>query len=67
MNIKKIVYPDVGVFVFSVMLILAGGLYQSPNVLAQSNNNGIIDLNQPLYSEHSSLPVKRRIPLMVLK
>ena len=55
MNIKKVVFPDVAVFVFSAMVILAAGLYQSPNVLAQSNNNGIIDLNQPLYSEHFKL------------
>jgi hypothetical protein len=35
-----------------VLLIAAGGSYQSSNVLAQFNKNGIIDLNHPLYSEH---------------
>ena len=49
------------VFIFSVMalLLLAADpyQYQSSNVLAQSNNNndGIINLNQPLYSEHYKL------------
>jgi hypothetical protein len=45
-----------------VLLVSASGLYQSLNVLAQSdNNNSIINLNQPLYSEHFKLTSQKNI------
>jgi len=47
-----------GIIVLSaVVLLLAACPHQSSNVQAQSNstNNGIINLNQPLYSEHFKL------------
>ncbi|HJT49965.1 MAG TPA: hypothetical protein VJ729_17420 [Nitrososphaeraceae archaeon] len=52
-------------FVFSTMVLLlvtAGALYQSSNVLAQSDDNdGIINLNQPLYSEHFKLTSQKAV------
>ena len=53
------IFTVVTVFAFSVMVLLApGGLC---HVLAQSNNNGIIDLNQPLYSEHFKITSQKQV------
>jgi hypothetical protein len=40
------------------------GFYRQPDLLAQmNNNNGIIDLNQPLYSEHYKLISQKEVTI----
>jgi hypothetical protein len=42
--------------IISVVSLLLVGFYQPSNLLSQSNtNDGVIDLSQPLYSEHYKL------------
>jgi hypothetical protein len=60
------VYTSVTGLVFSTMVLLlvtACALCQSSsNVLAQSgDNNGIINVNQPLYSEHFKLTSQKTV------
>jgi len=53
-----------GITLLSAMvLLLAACPHQSSNVQAQSNstNNGIINLNQPLYNEHFKLTSQKNI------
>jgi hypothetical protein len=54
MNVKNVFHRTTmfAIIILSVASLFVACLYQSPNLLAQSDNTGIIDLSQPLYSEH---------------
>jgi hypothetical protein len=65
MNVEN-VFHDTAMFtiIISIVSLLVSGLYQSPNLLAQSDNNkGIIDLNQPLYREHFKLISQKEVTI----
>ena len=69
MNVKNVFHKAAmfAIIILSVASLFVAGLYQSPNLLAQPDNTGIIDLNQPLYSEHFKVIGQKELPLMELK
>jgi hypothetical protein len=65
LNVKNAFYDTAMLaIIISVVSLFVSGLYQLPDLLAQSDNNkGIIDLNQPLYREHFKLMSQKEVTI----
>lgn len=65
MNVNKNIHEaSISVVIISVVSLFVAGFYRPPDLLAQmNNNNGIIDMNQPLYSEHYKLIGKKEVTI----
>ena len=65
MNINKSIHKaSISIAIISVVSLFVAGFYRPLDLLAQmNNNNGIIDLNQPLYSEHYKLISQKEVTI----